>query len=113
MSSPVYRISQLLSRILTGVRVVTNLDLFLLLWSLLSGRLLSSRSALLPVLTHFGPSDAAVRSSEAALAMGHWSIAALIEPFEKEVAQEGRFHPHTYGGFHPVAGDLTAFFRPC
>jgi len=112
MSSPVYRISRVFSRLLARVRVGTNLDLFLLLWTLLSGRLLASRGALFPALADFGLTDDAVRRAEAALATGHWSIADLVEGFEKLVAEEGRFQAHAYGGFHPVAGDLTAFFRP-
>ena len=63
----VYRISTLLSKLLNDVHQGTNLGLFCLLWTLLSGRLLTSRGALFPALTDFGLDEAAVRRSEAAL----------------------------------------------
>ena len=42
MSAPVYRISTMLSSVLREVPVGTNLGLFHLLWTLLTGRLLAS-----------------------------------------------------------------------
>jgi hypothetical protein len=68
MSSVVYRIHELLSRIVKGVRVGTNLDLVCLIWMLMSGRLLESRGAVLPGLSAFGLPDDAVRRCAAALA---------------------------------------------
>jgi len=112
MSSPVYRINTLLSRLLQKVPVGTNLDLFLLLWTLISGRLLASRGALFPALSAFGLPEGAVRRAEAALAYGRFAVADLLAAFGETVAEEGRFQAATYGGFHPVAADLTAFFRP-
>lgn len=113
MSSLVYRIHQLLSCVLDEVRVGTNLDLFFLLWTLISGRFLPSRGGVFPALSDFGLPEDAVRRSEAALRSGDWEIAPLIEGFERYVTTEGQFELHTYGGYHPVAGDLTAFYRPC
>ena len=48
MSATVYRISTMLSSVLQEVPVGTNLALFHLLWTLLSGRLLTSRGAVIP-----------------------------------------------------------------
>ena len=93
MSSSVLRITPFLSRVLAGVRVGTNLDLFLLFWTFLSGRLLASRGALFPALADFGLSDAAVRRSEAALATGDWTIAALIDGFQQAVTDKASFKP--------------------
>ena len=45
MSSLLYRINNILSRVVAGVPLGTNLGLFHLLWMLLSGRLLLSRGA--------------------------------------------------------------------
>jgi len=113
MSLPVYRINTLLSHLLRKVRVGTNLDLFLLLWTLLSGRLLESRGALFPALSAFGLPDDAVRRAEAALNTGRFAVADLVEAFGETVAEEGRFEASCHGGYRPVAADLTAFFRPC
>jgi hypothetical protein len=94
------------------VGVGTNLDSFLLHWMLLSGRLLLSRGGVIPGLALFSLSDQAVRRCWAALSYGCWETRNLVHRFEKPVVAEGRFQPHAYGGYRPVAGDLTGFFRP-
>jgi hypothetical protein len=113
MSSLVYRIHTLLSGVLAGVRVGTNLDLSLLIWTLLSGRLLQSRGGVIPALSLFGLPEDAVRRCWAALAYGRWDITDLTAAFEARVSAEGRWRPRSYGGYAPVAGDLTGFYRPC
>lgn len=113
MSLVVYRINSLLSRVLAGVPVGTKLDLFLLLWTLLSGRFLPGRGGVFPALSLFGLPDEAVRRCGAALAYGRWDIAPLTGAFEAQVRAEGQWQPRSYGGYLPVAGDLTGFFRPC
>lgn len=113
MSSLVYRINTLLSCVLSGTRVGTNLDLFLLLWTLLSGRLLSSRGGVVPALSLFGLPEESVRRCWAALAYGRWEGEDLLGRFRASVDTEGRWQPRCHGGFRPVAGDLTGFFRPC
>jgi hypothetical protein len=112
MSLLVYRIHSLLSCVVSGIGVGTNLDLFLLLWTMLSGRLLPSRGGVIPALSLFGLPDEAVRRCWAALAYGRWSSATLLEALGRHVRAEGRWQPRRHGGFRPVAGDLTGFFRP-
>jgi hypothetical protein len=113
MSSPVYRIHEMLSPLLEGVRVGTNRNLFLLLWTLISGRFLASRGGVFPALADFGLSDDVVRRAEATLNTGCWEIGPLIGNFERQVEEEGVFEAHSYGGYTPVAGDFTGFYRPC
>jgi len=112
MSTIVYRISVLLGAILTDVPVGTNLGLFWLLWSLISGRFLLSRGAVFPALADGGLPADAVRRSGAALAYGRWAIEPLVRAWQHVVRQEGRWHAHNYEGFRPVACDLVGFFRP-
>src|SRR5215471_8595075 len=112
MSTIVYRISVLLSAILADVPVGTNLGLFWLLWALISGRFLLSRGAVFPALADGGLPADAVRRSGAALAYGRWAIQTLVQAWHQVVQQEGRWHAHTYEGFHPVACDLVGFCRP-
>jgi len=72
MSSLVYRINGVVSRLVQRVPVGTNLGLFYLLWMILSGRLLVSRGAVIPGLSDCGLSEDAVRRCWAALAYGKW-----------------------------------------
>jgi hypothetical protein len=112
MSPTVYRINALLSTLLPSLPVGTNLALFHLLWTLLSGRLLASRGALTPALDDAGLPRQAVYRALAALAYGHWQIAPLVKAFDRTVAAEGVWRPHVHDGYRPVAWDLVGFFRP-
>jgi len=112
MSEIVYRIARLLQRVLVSVPVGTNLGLYGLLWTLLSGRLLLSRGALFPALSDFGLNPAEVRRAEAALAYGRFDTAQLLANWQECVLSEGQWRVHLHGGFRPVACDLIGFFRP-
>lgn len=112
MSPIVYRTVEVLSALVESMPVGTNLGLLHVLWTLVSGRLLAQRGALVPALWASGLTSEAVLRAWRALAHGRWQCAPLVEHLQRRVAQEGRWQPHTHGGFHPVACDLTAFFRP-
>jgi hypothetical protein len=112
MSPPVYRMTQLLSTVLHSVPVGTNLALFQLLWTLVTGRLLAARGALFPALADAGLPPDAVRRAGAALATGHWQLAPLLAAFHQQAQAEGRWQPCTVAGYRPVACDLVGFFRP-
>ena len=112
MSPIVYRMNAVLSRVVQRVPLGTNLGLFHCLWMLLSGRLLLSRSAVIPGLAALGLADEAVRRAWAALAYGKWCAPQLLEAWEHLLHEEQRFHAHQYGGYRPVACDLVGFFRP-
>ncbi|MGH7408887.1 MAG: hypothetical protein ACREKF_12890 [Candidatus Methylomirabilales bacterium] len=112
MSVTVYRINALLSTLLHSLPVGTNLALFHLLWTLLSGRLLITRGAVIPALALARLPDAAVRRAWAALAYGNWEIGPLVTSLEHQIRSEGVWRPHVHDGYRPVVGDLTGFFRP-
>ena len=112
MSSLLYRINSVLSRVVTGVPIGTNLSLFHLLWMLLSGRLLQSRGAVIPGLATLGLPADAVRRCWAALAYGKWRASQLLDTWEQLVREEGCFQAHQYGGYRPVACEVVGFFRP-
>ena len=111
-SSILYRINSVLSRVVAGVSIGTNLGLFSLLWMLLSGRLFQSRGAVIPGLADLGLATDAVRRCWAALAYGTWHASQLLGAWEQLVREEGCFQAHQYGGYRPVACDLVGFFRP-
>src|SRR5262249_31593582 len=102
MAALLYRINDVLSRVVSHVPVGTNLGLFHLLWTLLSGRLLQSRGAIIPALADFGRGAAAVRRAWAALAYGRWDTARLLAAWQRVVQDDGRWQAHRHGGYHPV-----------
>src|SRR5258706_9486726 len=112
MSALVYRITEVLSAIVLDLPVGTNLGMFYILWTLLSGRLLPSRGALIPALAATGLEPAVVRRAWAAFASGAWDVSQLIAALQALVRQEGRWHAQHCGGYRVVAVDTTAFFRP-
>ena len=112
MSSLLYRINTVLSRVVACVPLGTNLGLFYLLWMLLSGRLLLSRGAVIPGLAALGLAADAVRRCWAALAYGKWHTSQLLEAWEQVVREDEVFQAHQYGHYRPVACDLVGFFRP-
>lgn len=111
MSDVVYRVCSLLEQVLVSVPMGTNLGLFYLLWSVLSGRLLAARGAVVPALSDLGLPASAVRRSIAALEYGRWKISSLLQGWGKAVAAQDCFRPHSYEGVRPVACDLVGFFR--
>lgn len=112
MPSLVYRINALLGHVVQSVPVGTNLGLFHLLWMLLSGRLLTSRGALIPGLSDTGLAPDAVRRAWAALAYGRWRCPELLSAWQQAIAEEGRWQAHSHGGYRPLVCDLVGFFRP-
>jgi hypothetical protein len=112
MSSLVYRIGSLLCRVVRDVPVGTNLGLVHLLWTILSGRLLSSRGAVIPALADAGLGVDAVRRAWAALCYGKCDSDCLLARWQQIVTEEGHWRAHRHGGYRPVAGDLVGFFRP-
>jgi hypothetical protein len=112
MHATVYRVATVLCALVGGVPIGTNLGLVLVFWTLLTGRLLAARGAVIPGLSALGLAPAGVRRSWAAVGQGAWSAERLLANWERWVVQEGVWQPHTIGGYHPVAGDTTGFWRP-
>jgi len=112
MSSILYRINSVLSRVVAGVPIGTNLGLFHLLWMLLSGRWLQSRGAVIPGLADLGLAADAVRRCWAALAYGQWQAQQLLGTWEQLVQEEGALQAHQDGHYRPGACDLVGCFRP-
>jgi hypothetical protein len=112
MPEAVYRMMTLLYALVSPLPVGTNVGVLHLLWMLVSGQLLSTRGAVIPGLSACGLAPRAVRRAWAALGQGDWSSARLLARWQEQVAAEGRWQAHTHGGYHPVAVDVTAFWRP-
>jgi hypothetical protein len=79
---------------------------------MLNGSFLASRGAIFPALKLSGFSDQEARRSWAAFRYGQWSITRLLNAWREHVLSEQQWQAHSYEGYHPVAADLTGFFRP-
>ena len=112
MESVVYRVLSVLCAVVAPLPIGTNRGLLDLLWMLLSGRLLAARGALFPALSALGWPAARVRRAWAALGQGAWSADALLASWAALVTREGKWQPTACEGYHPVAVDLTGFWRP-
>jgi hypothetical protein len=112
MHPTVYRVATALCALVAGVPLGTNLGLVLVCWMLLTGRLLGTRGAAIPALSGLGLEAAVVRRTWAAVGHGAWSTEQLLANWEAWVAQDGAWQPHRVGGYVPVAGDVTGFWRP-
>jgi hypothetical protein len=112
MQETVYRVIGVLSAVVAGTPIGTNLGLLHVLWMLVSGRLLETRGAVIPGLSATGLSESAVHRAWAALGQGDWSSAGLLTRWHQHVKQAGQWRVHEYEGYRPVAVDVTGFWRP-
>ena len=112
MHEGVYRVLTLVSALVVDVPIGTNLGLLHLFWMLLGGKLLLSRGAIFPGLSAVGLSAGAVRRAWIALGRGSWTSHRLVKAWARVVEAEGVWQPHRYGGYRPVAVDITGFSRP-
>ncbi len=112
MSDAASRTLTLLLTLLRAVGIGTNLGLLHLLWMLVGGRLLAARGAVFAGLGDCGLPERAMRRAWAALGQGSWTSGQLLDALGAAVTGEGQWQPHAHGGYHPVAVDLTAFWRP-
>ena len=112
MHEAVHRVLTLVSGLMIDVPIGTNLGLLHLFWMLLSGKALLTRGAIIPGLSAVGLSEGAVRRAWAALGRGSWTSDRLVTAWARVVEADGLWTPHPYGGYHPVAVDVTAFWRP-
>jgi hypothetical protein len=76
MPEAVHQVMMMLSTLVAPLPIGTNLGPLHLLWMLVSGRLLSSRGALIPDLSDLGLADAEIRRTWAALT-NTWASDAL------------------------------------
>lgn len=102
----------ILTELLVGLPIGTNLAMMHVFWALLSGQLLNSRGALFPALKASGLGDQAVSRAWRAVYRGVWQAAILIELWRKPVEGLPEWKRHAYEGYKPVVADVTAFWRP-
>src|SRR5258708_23682124 len=112
MPALVYGIAEVWSAMVIALPLGTNLGLFHILWTLLSGRLLQTRGALIPALAATGLEPTAVRRAWAAFAVGAWDVSQLLAALQAVVRPEGRWHPQPTRGYPGVCVDTPGLFSP-
>jgi hypothetical protein len=111
MPKAVSRMLTLLGALVVALPVGTNLGLLHLLWMVVSGRLLTTRGAVIPGLDACGLSRRAVRRAWAALGTGDWTSEHLLAQWARLVADEGRWQARSHGGYQPVPVKFPRFGR--
>ena len=112
MSTAVFQTLQALCAVTQALPVGTNLALLHFLWMQISGVLLPHRGALFPALQAIGLGPSAIRRAWTAFRCGSWEIADLLSAWAAYVQEEGIWWTPSYAGYHPIAVDLTAYWRP-
>lgn len=90
----------------------TNLNLFNILWAMVSGRFLLSRGTVHLALKISGCSDGEIRRASSSLRTGQWQIGELITNWRRYVHQETEWERRTYAGWYAVSADVVVFPRP-
>src|SRR5258705_9806 len=112
MPKAVSRMLTLLCALVVALPVGTNLGLLHLLWMVVSGRLLTTRGAVIPGLDACGLSRRAVRRAWAARGTGAWTSGRLLAQWARLVGGEGRGQAPSPGGDHPECVEVRGFLRP-
>lgn len=101
-----------IERIVKQVPIGTNLGLLQLIWTMIRGTFLPARGAVHTALMLAGFKPKEIRRSWQALRYGVWSISELVSQFHAIVEEEGSWQANEYGGYQPIAVDVTAIWRP-
>jgi len=108
----VYRAHQALIAITQNLAIGTNLRIHNTLFTLISGRLLESRGAIIPALSSMGLNQNDCLRTRVAIHKGSWTIAELLKHFQTWVAQCTRWKPLQVAGYNIKAIDTTCIYRP-
>jgi hypothetical protein len=90
----------------------TNLNLFNILWAMVSGGFLMSRGTVHLALKISGCTDGEISRASTCLRTGQWQIGELITSWRQYVHQETGWKRRTYAGWHAVSADVVVFPRP-
>ncbi len=108
----VYRVSEMVARMVKGVGVGTNLAIWHVLMTLMSGRLLASRGAIIPALSASGLNQQASVRAWRGAAVGAWQANELLKGLHEQVIAEQQWEALQIGGRSVKAYDTVGFFRP-
>jgi hypothetical protein len=110
--SSVYRLQAPVIAITKNIAIGTNLRIHDTLLTLMSGRLLETRGALIPALSSMGLNQNECLRTRAAIQQGTWTIGTLLKRFHTWVAKHTAWKPLQVAGFNIKALDTTCIYRP-
>lgn len=102
----------MVAKIVRGIGIGTNLAIWHVLMTVMSGRLLSSRGALIPALSEGGLDKQATLRAWGGAAHGSWEANKLLKRLNEEVKAEGQWQALVIGGRSVKAYDTVGIFRP-
>jgi hypothetical protein len=108
----VYRVQEAVIAMTKELGVGTNLRLHDGLMTLMSGRLLESRGALIPALDAMGLSKNECLRTREGIQSGSWTIKGLLEGLQHWVRQCTKWQGLQVGAYSVKAIDTTCIFRP-
>lgn len=94
------------------IQIGTNLALLQLMWAMLNGSFLSSRGALHSALASSRFDQQTTQRCWRVLRYGVWSVEELLLRWQQWAEHETAWQPRCHSGWHPVAYDVTTFWRP-
>ncbi len=112
MPEPVYRTYLFLARLVAFLPIGTNQGIAHLLWTIVAGKLLSSRGAIFPALSESGLSGEQSRRAEAALREGKIKVNRLLERLALLIRRERKSDCLKVGKWNPLLIDWVGFYRP-
>ncbi len=90
----------------------TNLRLHDALFTIMSGRLLETRGAIIPALDSMGLTKNDCLRTREAVQSGSWSARGLLKDFQAFVTQQDQWQPLNIAGYNVKAVDTTCIYRP-
>lgn len=104
--------SELVANLVKRVNIGTNLAIWHVLMTVMSGRLLGSRGAIIPALSASGLDRQATMRAWRGAAEGVWQANELLKRLNEQVASDGHWEPLKIGGRAVKAYDTLGIFRP-
>jgi len=111
MTTASQKMIQAIQHVVKSVGIGTNLNLFNLLWAMVSGSFLSSRGTVHLALKLSGCTDAQIKRASESLRTGQWQIGELIANWREYIEQETDWERKEYEGWHVVSADVVVFPR--
>ncbi|NJM40108.1 MAG: hypothetical protein HC853_04750 [Anaerolineae bacterium] len=102
----------MVAKMVKGINVGTNLAIWHVLMTVMSGRMLGSRGGLIPALSASGLDQAATVRAWRGAGSGVWQANEMLKRLKGVVAGEGEWEALKIGGRAVKAYDTVGIFRP-